>query len=120
MLTLADDRQVDTITLSPDGQLAACTDDKGRVFVMNVQSLAVVRAWKGYRDSQCAWLRIPTLDANKALDTQPFWSQVAAPTEQEHRPSTPPLDTPTAPASPLAPLQRCVSGNFKCCIGLAG
>lgn len=45
--------------LSPDGLLAACTDDKGRVVLVDSTSKTIIRSWKGYRDAQVGWVRQP-------------------------------------------------------------
>eukprot|EP00731_Ephydatia_muelleri_P022938 Em0015g521a len=49
-------RSVGSILISPLGNLAALVDGFGRVLVMDVDSLAVRRMWKGYREAQCGWL----------------------------------------------------------------
>lgn len=47
------------LVLSPDGLLAACTDDKGRVVLVDSVSKTILRSWKGYRDAQVGWVRHP-------------------------------------------------------------
>ncbi|XP_028409755.1 rab3 GTPase-activating protein non-catalytic subunit-like isoform X2 [Dendronephthya gigantea] len=49
-----------SITLSPDGRLAATTDEFGRVMLISVKEGIVLRTWKGYRDAECAW--VPVLE----------------------------------------------------------
>eukprot|EP00795_Rhopilema_esculentum_P002830 gene2830-1060_t len=49
-------RQAESIFLSPDGSLAACTDDFGRILVISNDTGLVVRMLKGYRDAQCGWI----------------------------------------------------------------
>lgn len=44
------------MSVSPRGNLAACTDDKGRILLVDLVSMCIVRAWKGYRDVQCGWI----------------------------------------------------------------
>ena len=36
--------------------MAACTDDRGRVLLMDTASMCIVRIWKGYRDAHLGWL----------------------------------------------------------------
>jgi hypothetical protein len=45
------------LAMSPDGVLAACTDDKGRVVLVDSISKTILRSWKGYRDAQVGWVR---------------------------------------------------------------
>jgi hypothetical protein len=42
--------------MAPDPTLAACTDDKGRVLVVDCISRTVIHTIKGYRDAQVGWL----------------------------------------------------------------
>jgi Rab3 GTPase-activating protein regulatory subunit N-terminus len=44
------------MSIAPGGQLAACVDDRGRVFLLDIGDMCIIRAWKGYRSAQCAWL----------------------------------------------------------------
>ena len=41
-------RQAESIVLSPDGTLVACTDDFGRILVISNDSGLVVRMLKGF------------------------------------------------------------------------
>ncbi len=41
------------------GVLAAATDTMGRVLLLDVAAVAVVRLFKGCRDAQCGWLLLP-------------------------------------------------------------
>lgn len=104
----ADDRQVDSVSLSPGGQLAACTDDKGRVLLLDVRTLTFVRTWKGYRDAQCAWLHVATLDSSTSAAQQHFWQREDARVSSAlDEPQTPSPEPQGEPDSPLAPVQRC-------------
>jgi len=49
-------RQAESIVLSPDGSLAACTDDFGRILIISNESGLIVRMLKGYREAQCGWI----------------------------------------------------------------
>ena len=62
----ADDRLMEQLSLAPDGSLAACTDDKGRVLVVDCVSRTIIRAWKGYRDAQVGWLMSSNLSSVSA------------------------------------------------------
>ena len=53
------------------GVLAAATDTLGRVLLVDVAAVAVVRLFKGCRDAQCGWLLLPPpppLDGDTARD----------------------------------------------------
>lgn len=95
------------MALSPTGKLAACTDNKGRVLLLDVHALTLVRTWKGYRDAQCAWLHMPTLDSLATSDAQPFWQRdVARASSVLDEPRSPSPAPRSQPESPLAPVQR--------------
>jgi hypothetical protein len=110
----ADDRTVEALVLSPDGQLAACTDDKGRVLLLDTGNLCFVRSWKGYRDAQCAWLEGATLEPNVQHGELGFWNAQAESRREpsgacdlnDRRESV--AQAPEASDCPLAPLERCV------------
>ncbi|XP_064392664.1 rab3 GTPase-activating protein non-catalytic subunit-like isoform X2 [Halichondria panicea] len=51
-------RSVLSITVSPQGNLAALVDCFGRVLLLECEGLVVRRMWKGYRDAQCGWLLV--------------------------------------------------------------
>eukprot|EP01083_Nonionella_stella_P289617 985584_1 len=50
-------RSVVSLSLSPCGALAACTDSFGRAVLVDVHALIAVRMWKGRRGAQCAWMQ---------------------------------------------------------------
>lgn len=52
----ADDRAIGSLCTSPDLSLIACTDDKGRVLMIDTATNCIVRIWKGRRDAQLGWL----------------------------------------------------------------
>eukprot|EP00163_Fabomonas_tropica_P020240 TRINITY_DN3564_c0_g1_i1.p1 TRINITY_DN3564_c0_g1~~TRINITY_DN3564_c0_g1_i1.p1 ORF type:complete len:1388 (-),score=318.13 TRINITY_DN3564_c0_g1_i1:76-3723(-) len=54
-----DTRAALSVCLSPDDVLAAVPDSYGRVMVVDVARMTVVRMFKGYREAQCAWLSDP-------------------------------------------------------------
>lgn len=51
-------RRAESIILSPDKQFSVITDSLGRVSLIDNQLGIVLRMWKGYRDSQCAFLNV--------------------------------------------------------------
>ncbi|CAM6126840.1 unnamed protein product [Calypogeia fissa] len=58
--TLLDNRRKGvSLAVSPSGSLAAVTDSLGRISLVDVQALVVVRLWKGYRDAHCMFLEAP-------------------------------------------------------------
>lgn len=50
-------RQVESCSIEPDGELAAITDNLGRVLLLDLTSKQVFRLWKGYRDATCSWIQ---------------------------------------------------------------
>lgn len=42
--------------LSPDRKFLAVADSLARVLLIDIESMLVLRIWKGYRNAQCAWL----------------------------------------------------------------
>ncbi|KAL3686188.1 hypothetical protein R1sor_004210 [Riccia sorocarpa] len=48
-----------SLALSSSGSLAAVTDSLGRISLIDVQALVVVRLWKGYREAHCVFLEAP-------------------------------------------------------------
>jgi hypothetical protein len=69
-------RRVHRIALSVTGHLAATCDSLGRVALLDVQHLAMVKLWKGYRDAQLQWLLSPNADAQFLLLHAPRRSQI--------------------------------------------
>lgn len=51
-------RAVLSIRPDPQGRLAAVTDNLGRVLLVDLTSLRVVRLWKGYRQAQISWIEV--------------------------------------------------------------
>lgn len=51
-----DDRCMGSLCVAPNQLLAACTDDKGRVLLIDTTMNCIVRIWKGRRDAQLGWL----------------------------------------------------------------
>jgi Rab3 GTPase-activating protein regulatory subunit N-terminus len=97
----ADDREVTGMCMAPGCSLAACGDDRGRIFLLDTANMCVIRAWKGYRSAQCAWVRaksLPRVVAEQALFTVAPDSLLSAPEDafddREHN-------------QDMAPLQRC-------------
>ncbi|KAI0237109.1 Rab3 GTPase-activating protein non-catalytic subunit [Lamellibrachia satsuma] len=48
----------ESVSLSPDSKLAACTDSFGRVLLLETTRGIAVRMWKGYRDAQIGWVEV--------------------------------------------------------------
>jgi hypothetical protein len=60
-LSLSDPgRNVRSISLCPSRTYAAMTDNFGRVLLLDVEMMTVVRIWKGYRNARCGWLSDPS------------------------------------------------------------
>jgi hypothetical protein len=71
-------RRVQRIALSATGHLAATCDSLGRVALLDVQHLAIVKLWKGYRDAQLQWLLAPAGAAQYLLVHAPRRNQIEA------------------------------------------
>jgi hypothetical protein len=52
-------RQITSVTVDPDGDLAATADTLGRVSLIDLSTKQVIRMWKGFRDTSCYWLQVP-------------------------------------------------------------
>jgi hypothetical protein len=52
-------RQITSVTVDPDGDLAATADALGRVSLIDLSTKQVIRMWKGFRDTSCYWLQVP-------------------------------------------------------------
>ena len=53
-------RQIERVFVDPSNTLMATSDTLGRVLVMEMETMQVIRMFKGYRDAQCAWIRMDT------------------------------------------------------------
>ena len=95
-----------TLVLSPGGLLAACTDDKGRVMLLDTHHLCFCRSWKGYRDAQCAWLEAPTLHSSGSDEEQLLWAPHTVVVQPDESKDGSKL-TNVKPGTNLAPMQRC-------------
>ena len=51
-------RQIERVFVDPSNTLMATADTLGRVLVMEMETMQVIRMFKGYRDAQCAWIRM--------------------------------------------------------------
>lgn len=49
-------RIVQSVSLNPQRTLAICSDNYGRVLLLDVVQFVIVRMWKGYRNAQCGWI----------------------------------------------------------------
>lgn len=53
-------RRIITSTIDPlEGRRMACSDNLGRVFLVDLESKQIVRVWKGFRDAICSWVQCP-------------------------------------------------------------
>lgn len=52
-------RQITSVTVDPEGDLAATADTLGRVSLIDLSTKQVIRMWKGFRDTSCYWLQVP-------------------------------------------------------------
>ncbi|KAH8937404.1 hypothetical protein BDL97_16G026700 [Sphagnum fallax] len=52
-------RKGERLAVAPGGSLAAVADSLGRVLLVDVHAVVVVRIWKGYRDAHCLFLEAP-------------------------------------------------------------
>lgn len=59
-------RHITSITVDPDGNLAATTDTLGRVMLIDLDTKQIVRVFKGVREASCAWIEIPRPNVTKA------------------------------------------------------
>ena len=55
-------RQIERVFVDPSNTLMATADTLGRVLVMEMETMQVIRMFKGYRDAQCAWIRMDVSD----------------------------------------------------------
>lgn len=59
-------RQITSVSVEPDGNLAATTDTLGRVLLVDLDTKQIVRVFKGYREASCAWIEVPRPNIHKA------------------------------------------------------
>ncbi len=53
-------RQIKDVSIDPvDGMIMACSDNLGRVQLIDLATKQVIRLWKGMRDSTCHWIQFP-------------------------------------------------------------
>lgn len=53
-------RQIQDVSIDPvDGALMACSDNLGRVQLVDLTTKQVIRLWKGMRDASCHWIQFP-------------------------------------------------------------
>eukprot|EP00041_Stephanoeca_diplocostata_P035393 m.1247534 g.1247534 ORF g.1247534 m.1247534 type:complete len:1453 (-) comp24691_c0_seq3:262-4620(-) len=100
-------RHIHRIELCPNDRSMLTTDGFGRVVLFDISTSAIVRVWKGYRDSQCAWI----VSEEQAVqpDEEPTHGSVSSLTARHHDVSaTGSTDsTRTSPGAP-APTRKCV------------
>ncbi|EGC28634.1 hypothetical protein DICPUDRAFT_44031 [Dictyostelium purpureum] len=51
-------REIQTILRDPSGRYAVCTDNIGRVLLLDLVNSLIVKLWKGYRDCQCGFINV--------------------------------------------------------------
>eukprot|EP00124_Ichthyophonus_hoferi_P004707 Ihof_evm1s554 gene=Ihof_evmTU1s554 len=51
------ERMGQSITVDPTGRYGAITDGYGRILLMDLGHLLILRMWKGYRHAQCGWIK---------------------------------------------------------------
>jgi len=74
-------RKGERLAVSPCGSLAAVADSLGRVLLVDVRAVVVVRLWKGYRDAHCLFLDAPVdgrasyADTNKPHPLSQRWQE---------------------------------------------
>jgi hypothetical protein len=55
-----DPRQIIHVAIDPlDGNLMACSDNLGRVQLIDLESKQPIRMWKGFREATCHWIQFP-------------------------------------------------------------
>lgn len=55
---LRDDRRnISSVVLDPSLKYALCSDNLGRVLLVDVETNMVIRLWKGVREAQCGWIQ---------------------------------------------------------------
>lgn len=63
-------RKGERLAVAPGGSLAAIADSLGRVLLVDVNAVVVVRLWKGYRDAHCLFLEAPVDGSADYADPQ--------------------------------------------------
>jgi len=51
-------REIEHVFVDPSNTLMATSDTLGRVLVMEMETMQIIRVFKGYRNAQCAWIRV--------------------------------------------------------------
>lgn len=53
-------REIQDVSIDPvDGVLMACSDNLGRVQLVDLTTKQIIRLWKGMRDATCHWIQFP-------------------------------------------------------------
>jgi len=60
-------RLVTSVSIDPEGNLAATTDALGRVLLIDLSTKQVVRIWKGVREASCCWMEDTSQDGKCVL-----------------------------------------------------
>lgn len=58
-------RQITSVSVDPNGNLAATIDTLGRALLIDLDTKQVLRIFKGFREASCAWIEIPRSNAEK-------------------------------------------------------
>jgi Rab3 GTPase-activating protein regulatory subunit N-terminus len=65
-------RQIESCLIDPDGEIAAFTDNLGRVLLFNLATKQMIRIWKGYRDASCSWIHHHCIDGDRSWQQKPI------------------------------------------------
>eukprot|EP00761_Pharyngomonas_kirbyi_P012440 gb/GECH01012467.1/.p1 GENE.gb/GECH01012467.1/~~gb/GECH01012467.1/.p1 ORF type:complete len:527 (+),score=131.48 gb/GECH01012467.1/:1-1581(+) len=58
-------RRMESIGPDPTGRYAAATDSLGRIMIVDLHSMIIIRMLKGYRSAQCAWIVSPPSESSE-------------------------------------------------------
>lgn len=64
-------RQIESCSIDPDGDIAALTDNLGRVLLFSLATKQMIRVWKGYRDASCSWIHHHCVDGDRSWQQKP-------------------------------------------------
>ena len=65
-------RQIESCSIDPGGELAALTDNLGRVLLYDLSTKQLFRMWKGYREASCSWIHTHRLDGDRSWQQKPY------------------------------------------------
>jgi len=76
-------RAVLSIRPDPQNKMAAVTDNLGRVLLVDITAMRVVRMWKGYRQAQVSWIEV--MDRRSAAELDEDQDDTAGPVDDLER-----------------------------------